>query len=211
MLSFAISFINLTKTALLILKIYFMKKSILLIFIALMTAMGSQAQEAEVVKSKPTLRGYKAFYEAEYGFDIDNEEVDNNGEKISNYPHCNNLMISTTQGYQVNNFFFAGGGVGILHYVDGNRTVMPIFADIRFNLLDNKFIMPILNARVGYVVGSWGGIYSSAWVGARLNLMHNHAASISVGVSHHNDQFSSTNNDFEWTATSFGIKLGYEF
>lgn len=83
-----------------------MKKSILLIFIALMTAMGSQAQEAEVVKSKPTLRGYKAFYEAEYGFDIDNEEVDNNGEKISNYPHCNNLMISTTQGYQVNNFFF---------------------------------------------------------------------------------------------------------
>ena len=41
--------------------------------------------------------------------------------------------------------------------------------------------------------------------------MHNHAASISVGVSHHNDQFSSTNNDFEWTATSFGIKLGYEF
>lgn len=188
-----------------------MKKSILLIFIALMTAMGSQAQEAEVVKSKPTLRGYKAFYEAEYGFDIDNEEVDNNGEKISNYPHCNNLMISTTQGYQVNNFFFAGGGVGILHYVDGNRTVMPIFADIRFNLLDNKFIMPILNARVGYVVGSWGGTYSSAWVGARLNLMHNHAASISVGVSHHNDQFSSTNNDFEWTATSFGIKLGYEF
>ena len=58
-----------------------------------MTAMGSQAQEAEVVKSKPTLRGFKAFYEAEYGFDIDNEEVDNNGEKISNYPHCNNLMI----------------------------------------------------------------------------------------------------------------------
>ena len=98
-----------------------------------------------------------------------------------------------------------------MHYVDGNRTVMPIFADIRFNLLDNKFIMPILNARIGYVVGSWGGIYSSAWVGARLNLMHNHAASISVGVSHHNDQFSSTNNDFEWTATSFGIKLGYEF
>ena len=107
-----------------------MKKSILLIFIALMTAIGCQAQEAEVVKSKPTLRGYKAFYEAEYGFDIDNEEVDNNGEKISNYPHCNNLMISTTQGYQVNNFFFAGGGVGILHYVDGNRTVMPIFARI---------------------------------------------------------------------------------
>ena len=187
-----------------------MKKTIILIVLAFITAMGGWAQEAPT-KSWRTLKGYKAFYEVEYGFDIDNEEIDIDGNKIANYPHCNNLMISTTQGYQVNNYFFAGGGVGVLHYLDGKRTVMPIFADIRFNLMDNKAVMPILNAKVGYVVGCWGGIYASAWVGARLKMTHGHAASISVGVSHHNDRFSSSSNDFEWAATSFGIKLGYEF
>mgnify|MGYP007082323485 CR=1 FL=1 len=48
-----------------------MKKSILLIFIALMTAMGCQAQEADATKTarynnRHTMDGYKAFYEAGY-------------------------------------------------------------------------------------------------------------------------------------------------
>lgn len=48
-----------------------MKKSILLIFIALMTAMGCQAQEADATKTarynnRHTMDGYKAFYETGY-------------------------------------------------------------------------------------------------------------------------------------------------
>lgn len=48
-----------------------MKRTILLIFIALMTAMGSQAQEADATKtarynSRHTMDGYKAFYETGY-------------------------------------------------------------------------------------------------------------------------------------------------
>ena len=56
-----------------------MKKSILLIFIALMTAMGSQAQEADATKtarynSRHTMDGYKAFYETGYFIGLKNQE-----------------------------------------------------------------------------------------------------------------------------------------
>ena len=48
-----------------------MKRTILLIFIALMTAMGCQAQEADATKTarynnRHTMNGYKAFYETGY-------------------------------------------------------------------------------------------------------------------------------------------------
>ena len=48
-----------------------MKKSILLIFIALITAIGCQAQEADATKTarynnRHTMDGYKAFYETGY-------------------------------------------------------------------------------------------------------------------------------------------------
>lgn len=53
-------------------------------------------------------------------------------------------MISTTQGYQFNNFFFLGGGLGLLRYIDGKKTMMPIFAETSINLLNNKRVMPFL-------------------------------------------------------------------
>ena len=48
-----------------------MKRTILLIFIALMTAIGCQAQEADATKTtrynnRHTMDGYKAFYETGY-------------------------------------------------------------------------------------------------------------------------------------------------
>lgn len=48
-----------------------MKRTILLIFIALITAIGCQAQEADATKTtrynnRHTMDGYKAFYEAGY-------------------------------------------------------------------------------------------------------------------------------------------------
>ena len=50
-------------------------------------------------------------------------------------------MISTTQGYQFNNFFFLGGGLGLLRYIDGKKTMMPIFAGISINLLNNRAVL----------------------------------------------------------------------
>ena len=165
-------------------------------------------------QNRRTIRGYKAFYDVEYGFDIDDEEKDWEGGYIAGYPHCNNFMISTTQGYQFNNFFFLGGGLGLLRYIDGKKTMMPIFAETSINLLNNKRVMPFLQARLGTVVGEWGGVYYSAMCGVRLKVAQRHAVSLSLIMSDHFDVESFINDQddgISWFARSLGIKLGFEF
>ena len=190
------------------------------------TAIYGYAQEANVAEqnddktldsrhqNRRTMRGYKAFYDVEYGFDIDDEEKDWEGGYIAGYPHCNNFMISTTQGYQFNNFFFLGGGLGLLRYIDGKKTMMPIFAETSINLLNNKRVMPFLQARLGTVVGEWGGVYYSAICGVRLKVAQRHAVSLSLIMSDHFDVESFINDQddgISWFARSLGIKLGFEF
>ena len=190
------------------------------------TALCGYAQETNVAEqnddktldsrhqNRRTMRGYKAFYDVEYGFDIDDEEKDWEGGYIAGYPHCDNFMISTTQGYQFNNFFFLGGGLGLLRYIDGKKTMMPIFAETSINLLNNKRVMPFLQARLGTVVGEWGGVYYSAICGVRLKVAQRHAVSLSLIMSDHFDVESFINDQddgISWFARSLGIKLGFEF
>ena len=203
-----------------------MKKALFFMIFIFATAVCGYAQETTVAKqnddktldsrhqNRRTMRGYKAFYDVEYGFDIDDEEKDWEGGYIAGYPHCNNFMISTTQGYQFNNFFFLGGGLGMLRYIDGKKTMMPIFAGISINLLNNKRVMPFLQARLGTVVGEWGGVYYSAICGVRLKVAQSHAVSLSLIMSDHFDVESFINDQddgISWFARSLGIKLGFEF
>lgn len=203
-----------------------MKKALFFIIFIFATAIYGYAQEAPAAEqnddktldsrhqNRRTMRGYKAFYDVEYGFDIDDEEKDWEGGYIAGYPHCNNFMISTTQGYQFNNFFFLGGGLGLLRYIDGKKTMMPIFAETSINLLNNKRVMPFLQARLGTVVGEWGGVYYSAICGVRLKVAQRHAVSLSLIMSDHFDVESFINDQddgISWFARSLGIKLGFEF
>ena len=203
-----------------------MKKALFFMIFIFVTAIYGYAQEAPAAEqnddktldsrhqNRRTMRGYKAFYDVEYGFDIDDEEKDWEGGYIAGYPHCNNFMISTTQGYQFNNFFFLGGGLGLLRYIDGKKTMMPIFAETSINLLNNKRVMPFLQARLGTVVGEWGGVYYSAICGVRLKVAQRHAVSLSLIMSDHFDVESFINDQddgISWFARSLGIKLGFEF
>ena len=203
-----------------------MKKALFFMIFIFATAIYGYAQEAPAAEqnddktldsrhqNRRTMRGYKAFYDVEYGFDIDDEEKDWEGGYIAGYPHCNNFMISTTQGYQFNNFFFLGGGLGLLRYIDGKKTMMPIFAETSINLLNNKRVMPFLQARLGTVVGEWGGVYYSAICGVRLKVAQRHAVSLSLIISDHFDVESFINDQddgISWFARSLGIKLGFEF
>ena len=203
-----------------------MKKALFFMIFIFATAIYGYAQEAPAAEqnddselilryqNRRTMRGYKAFYDVEYGFDIDDEEKDWEGGYIAGYPHCNNFMISTTQGYQFNNFFFLGGGLGLLRYIDGKKTMMPIFAETSINLLNNKRVMPFLQARLGTVVGEWGGVYYSAICGVRLKVAQRHAVSLSLIMSDHFDVESFINDQddgISWFARSLGIKLGFEF
>ena len=211
MLSFAISFINLTKTALLILKIYSMKRTILLIFIALITAIGCQAQEADATKTtrynnRHTMDGYKAFYEAGYFWGID----DQNG------PHLpNKFSVTTSQGFQLNNFVYLGLGVGVDSYRHNENCYVsvPLFADLRVNCLNDKRVMPFFDIRMGYSMGDRArGFYWENQLGVRIGMKKHHAV------------YAAADFTFQYCSSSIfiidtdlgdyvalGFKVGYEF
>ena len=117
-----------------------MKRTILLIFIALITAIGCQAQEADATKTarynnRHTMDGYKAFYETGYFWGIDNP----------NGPHLpNKFSVTTSQGFQLNNFVYFGIGAGIDSYRHNENCYIsvPLFADLRVNCLNDKRVMP---------------------------------------------------------------------
>ena len=65
--------------------------------------------------ARNTLKGYKGFVDFAYIGDVS----DYNASKIE---------LSTTHGYQFNNYFFVGGGVAFNYYTDADLYAAPIYA-----------------------------------------------------------------------------------
>lgn len=143
--------------------------------------------------------------------------------------------INTSHGYQINPFFFIGGGVG-LHFMpkyetpdmeialdqrDGNVDI-PVFANIRANLSKGK-ITPFVDAKAGTYVTNNGGLYLNASVGCRYALDEKQAINVSIGYTSEKLEFqtfdrfvSNYNMDYSrqgrlLTTEGIAIKVGYEF
>ena len=100
----------------------------LLAFITIaMLALAANAQQSptntDAVRSKLTMRGYKAFYDVNYLFTIYPSDTDTG----------NSLGFSTSHGFQFNNHLYFGGGIGFnSFFCDGTtRLVVPIFGELR--------------------------------------------------------------------------------
>ena len=107
----------------------------LLAFITIaMLALAANAQQSptdtDAVRSKLTMRGYKAFYDVNYLFTIYPSDTDTG----------NSLGFSTSHGFQFNNHLYFGGGIGFnSFFCDGTtRLVVPIFGELRCNFLNRR-------------------------------------------------------------------------
>ena len=133
-----------------------------------------RAWEQQQWQTRRTMRGYKAFYEAGYVFTLDDNDclfMDS-----CDPPECNRLSLTTSQGYQFNNFFYLGAGAGmeVNTYRKGKGeeagVSVPIFADLRFNILNDKKVLPFVVVRAGGSVGYYHGGYMGVQVGIRVKL-----------------------------------------
>ena len=97
--------------------------------------------------ARNTLKGYKGFVDFAYIGDVS----DYNASKIE---------LSTTHGYQFNNYFFVGGGVAFNYYTDADLYAAPIYANFRANFI-NKKVTPFADVKAGYAVGDIEGAYAS--------------------------------------------------
>lgn len=162
-----------------------MRKLIILILAALLPAVAT-ATDTAVSDSPPltkkeqrrTLRGYKGF--VELGMGVTHHNFSYIGNKPDTYVDTNpkgfGIEILTSHGYQFSNFFFLGGGVGINECTETN-VMVPIFADLRVNILDKR-ISPIIDFKWGYAVGDHHGVYLSFNAGVRFGLKNQNESAI---------------------------------
>ena len=188
-----------------------MKKSILSIFIALITAIGCQAQEADATKTarynnRHTMDGYKAFYETGYFIGLKNQDDPKLPNKFS---------VTTSQGFQLNNFVYLGLGVGVDSYRHNENCYIsvPLFADLRVNCLNEKRVMPFFDIRMGYSMGDRArGFYWENQLGVRIGLKKHHAVYAAADAVFQFTDFSTFLTNDDWGLYgAFGFKVGYEF
>ena len=143
--------------------------------------------------------------------------------------------INTTHGYQFTPYFFLGAGTGI-HFMSSYETGgmdialdvreskvdIPVFANIRCNVLNKKF-SPFVDVKGGTFVTNNGGLYLVAAVGCRYAINDKYAISLSAGYAKEKLEFE-TFDDFvgsqsmDYTTSprkldteAITVKLGFEF
>lgn len=143
--------------------------------------------------------------------------------------------ISTTHGYQVNPYFFVGGGVGF-HFMSSYETKgmdipldkrdskvsIPLFADFRGTFCKRKFA-PFADLKLGYFVTNNDGFYGNVSAGCRMALKGKQGISLSIGYTYEKLEFQTFSRfngttSMNYTRTprkldceGISIKLGYEF
>lgn len=143
--------------------------------------------------------------------------------------------INTSHGYQINPFFFVGGGLG-LHFMPEYKTKgmdiphdqreskvdIPIFANLRANFSKGK-IVPFVDGKAGTYVTNNGGLYLNLSAGCRFAVNEKQAVNVSVGYTTEKLEFetfksfiSSRNMNYmtfsrKLNTEGIAIKIGYEF
>ena len=110
------------------------------------------------------LKGYRGFVDIGYIFGVGEEGLKED-----------RIEFSTTHGYQLNNHFFIGGGVGIHYMTSSDVFLLPMFVDFKGYLLNGN-VSPFFDLKGGYshILSELededikGGLYIAPSVGVRF-------------------------------------------
>ena len=143
--------------------------------------------------------------------------------------------INTSHGYQINPFFFIGGGLG-LHFMPEYKTKgmdnpldqreakvdIPVFANLRANFSKGK-IVPFVDGKAGTYVTNNGGLYLNLSAGCRFAVNEKQGVNVSVGYTTEKLEFETfksfiSSKDMNYMTSprklnteGIAITVGYEF
>ena len=97
---------------------------------------------------------YKGYIELGYNIGIGELSIDR-------------FEVQTSHGIKLSPSFYIGAGVGIDHYHEVDLTSIPVFLDIRANILET-FVSPNIGLKLGYSFNDIEGFYMSPSVGCKI-------------------------------------------
>jgi len=127
-------------------------------------------------------KGFQNITEVGFGFGINTINTYHGSVDIAKQ---NPIMgLRTINGYQLNEYFSFGLGIGFEAFLDGTKkgALMPITLDTRINFMKGKF-SPVLNLNGGYSVGfqNSSGLAANPSVGMKIYLTKKIACLFNIG------------------------------
>lgn len=170
-----------------------MKKHLLAILSLVIASLTSHAVET----------GYRGF--VDYGFLYGTGDFD--GSTMNE--------ITTTHGYQILPQLFVGGGVGMHLYKFGKSDEiqydLPVFADIRWDMLLTKFT-PFIDVKGGYsVAGNFTGVYFNPSIGCRMAIGDKIGINLGIGYTYMKTGYYWIESGNDLNLTGVNIRLGLDF
>ena len=92
------------------------------------------------------------------------------------------IGLLTSHGYQIMPQLYVGAGVGINYYYNGTAVNMPVFANIRTDILPHS-VTPYIDLKGGYSFFEAKGLYLSPSVGCRFRIGDRLALNAGVGYT----------------------------
>ena len=166
---------------------------------------GNAGQALTKKEQRRTLRGFRCYIDAGYIFRLKKHKTITFFWAENSYPVSSNLFANATVGYQFNNFFFLGGGVGISYLTHTERIGFPLYVDMRVNILNKKY-SPFVDVKVGKALGIDNDIYGSLSVGVKVMLKNKMAMNFGVEASSFATIWGSETDD----SSGVGLKIGFE-
>lgn len=118
-----------------------------------------QQSVGKTFTGKGPQQGYRGFVDVFYNVGLDG-------------PTMRRFGVTTTHGYQFLPYLFAGAGVGMnqVHSTSKNYLAIPVFADLRLDLLRHS-ISPFIDVKMGWTLGDKAfGLMFNPSIGARIGL-----------------------------------------
>lgn len=93
------------------------------------------------------------------------------------------IQFATTHGFYFNNNFFVGMGIGL----EGNNDylLVPIYSNLRYVMINNKAVSPLLSLRLGSFLGEDMGAYGDLAIGVRFASKRDFAVSVMVAGTYY--------------------------
>lgn len=159
-------------------------------------------QKRRIVGQRDNLHlepGYKGIVELGYQVGVGTWGVDR-------------IKLNFINGYQLNEYFSLGIGLGLRYYHDAELAFVPIFADFRGNLpLDSK-ISPYVSLGIGYTLdatNSFDGVGLMVNPAVGVSFKVSEKSTMNVGIGYEAQKISD--DGYSITVGGLGFNVGISF